>query len=61
MAAIEPEFATKADLAQLETRIVDRIGQMESRILRDISRRDRWMMGIVLAVAALAVGVLRYF
>ena len=61
MAALEPDFVTKADLAQLETRIVDRIGQMESRILRDISRRDRWMMGIVLAVAALAVGVLRYF
>ena len=61
MAALEPDFVTKADLAQLETRIVDRIGQMESRILRDISRRSRWRMGIVLAVAALAFGVLRYF
>ena len=59
MAALEPDFVTKADLAQLETRIVDRIGQMESRILRDISRRSRWRMGIVLAVAALSFGVLR--
>ena len=61
MAAIGPDFVIKADLAQLEARIVGRIGRMESRILRDIGRRGRWMMGIALAVAALAVGVLRYF
>ena len=34
---------------------------MESRILRGIGRRGRWMMGIVLAVAALVVGAPRYF
>lgn len=44
----------KADVAALETRIVERIGQMESRILRDISRCDRWMIGIVLAIATVA-------
>jgi hypothetical protein len=44
-----PNFATKADLAQLESRMAS----MESRLIR-------WMVGSWMAVAGLMVAVVRY-
>ncbi len=40
MSAETGQFATKADLASLETRMVDRMGQLEARLTRDINNHD---------------------
>ena len=44
-------YATKADLAQLETRMVERMAAMESRLIRWIIGM---MFGSILAAAAIA-------
>ncbi len=44
-------YATKADLAELETRMVDRMASMESRLVRWIIGM---MFGSILAAAAIA-------
>ena len=52
-------YATREDLAQLGTRVVERIGALESRLVRDMSESERraasreWrIFGIVVGIAA---------
>lgn len=53
------QLATKADLASLETRVVDRMGQLEARLTRDINNRDWRMIGAMIAVVSVAVAALK--
>lgn len=59
MSAETEQFATKADLASLETRMVDRMGQLEARLMRDIANHDWRMIGAMIAVVSVAVAVLK--
>ena len=60
-------YATREDLAQLETRVVERIGSLESRLVRDMRESEQraasreWrILGIVVSIAAVAVATVRY-
>ena len=53
------QFATKADLASLETRMVDRMGQLEARLMRDIANHDWRMIGAMIAIVSVAVAALK--
>ena len=53
------QFATKADLASLETQMVDRIGQLETRLTRDINNHDWRMIGAIITVVSVAVAALK--
>ena len=60
-------YATREDLAQLETRVVERIGALESRLVRDMRESEQraasreWrILGIVVGVAAVVVATVRY-
>ncbi len=60
-------YATREDLAQLETRVVERIGALESRLVRDMRETEQraasreWrILGIVVGVAAVVVAAMRY-
>ena len=60
--------ATREDLARLETRVVERIGVLESRLVRDMresehraASREWRILGIFAIVAAVVVAVVRYF
>ena len=46
--------ATKADLFQLENRIMSHMGQLESRLMR-------WMVSLMVAVAFLALAAIGIF
>lgn len=59
MSAETEQFATKADLASLETRMVDRMGQLEARLTRDINNHDWRMIGAIIAVVSVAVAALK--
>ena len=59
MSAETGQFATKADLASLETRMADRMGQLEAQLTRDIANRDWRMIGAMTAVVSVAVAVLK--
>ena len=59
-------YATREDLAQLETRVVERIGALESRLVRDMreseqraASREWCILGIVVSIATV-VAVVRY-
>ena len=59
-------YATREDLAQLETRVVERIGALESRLVLDMRETEQraasreWrILGIVVGVAVV-VAVARY-
>ena len=59
-------YATREDLAQLETRVVERIGALESRLVRDMRESEQraasreWrILGIVVSIATV-VAVVRY-
>ena len=66
-------YATRGDLAQLETRGVERIGALEigaleTRLVRDMresehraASREWRILGIVVSIAAVVVAVMRYF
>ena len=61
-------YATREDLAQLETRVVERIGALETRLVRDMresehraASREWRILGIVVSIAAVMVAVIRYF
>ncbi len=61
-------YATREDLAQLETRVVERIGALETRLVRDMresehraASRERRILGIEVSIAAVLVTVMRYF
>ena len=60
-------YATREDLAQLETRVVERIGALESRLVRDMRESEQraasreWrILGIVVSIAAVVVATVRY-
>ena len=60
-------YATREDLAQLETRVVERIGALESRLVRDMRETEQraasreWrILGIVVGVATVVVATVRY-
>ena len=60
-------YATREDLAQLETRVVERIGALESRLVRDMRESEQraasreWrILGIVVSIAAAVVATVRY-
>ncbi len=60
-------YATREDLAQLETRVVERIGSLESRLVRDMRESEQraasreWrILGIVVSIAAVVVATVRY-
>ncbi len=60
-------YATREDLAQLETRVVERIGALESRLVRDMRKSEQraasreWrILGIVVSIAAVGVATVRY-
>lgn len=60
--------ATREDLAQLGTRVVERIGALESRLVRDMreteqcaTRREWRILGMVVSIAAVVVAITRYF
>ncbi len=60
-------YATREDLAQLETRVVERIGALESRLVRDMRESEQraasreWrILGIVVGIAAVVVATVRY-
>ena len=59
MSAETGQFATKADLASLETRMVDRMGQLEGRLTQDINNHDWRMIGAIIAVVSVAVAALK--
>ena len=59
MSAETGQFATKADLASLETRIIDRMGLLEARLTRDIANRDWRMIGAMIAIVSVAVAALK--
>ena len=46
--------ATKTDLFQLENRIMSRVGQMESRLMR-------WMVSLMVTVAFVALAAIGIF
>ena len=61
-------YATREDLAQLETRVVERIGALETRLVRDMresehraASREWRILGIVVSIAAVVVAVMLYF
>ena len=61
-------YATREDLAQLETRVVERIGALEGRLVRDMresehraANREWRILGLVVSIAAAAVAMMRYF
>ena len=60
-------YATREDLTQLETRVVERIGALESRLVRDmreseqrVASREWRILGIVVSIAAAVVATVRY-
>ena len=60
-------YATREDLAQLETRVVERIGSLESRLVRDMRESEQraasreWrILGTVVSIAAVVVATVRY-
>lgn len=60
-------YATREDLVQLETRVVERIGALESRLVRDMRESEQraasreWrILGIVVSIAAVVVAMVRY-
>ena len=60
-------YATREDLAQLETRVVERIGALESRLVRDMRESEQraasreWrILGIVVSIAVVVVATVRY-
>ncbi len=60
-------YATREDLAQLETRVVERIGALERRLVRDMRESEQraasreWrILGIVVSTAAVVVATVRY-
>ena len=57
-----PQYAHKADLEALEGRIINRIAELEIRLLRDINtafwRQVLALIGILLTVLALFAAVL---
>jgi hypothetical protein len=57
-----PEYAHKADLEALEGRIINRIGELEVRLVRDINtafwRQALAFGGILIAIVALLATVL---
>ena len=60
-------YATREDLAQLETGVVERIGALESRLVRDMRESEQraasreWrILGIVVSIATVVVAVVRY-
>ena len=60
-------YATREDLTQLETRLVERIGAMESRLMRDMrgseqraASREWRILGIVVSIAAVVVTLVLY-
>ena len=60
-------YATREDLTQLGTRVVERIGALESRLVRDMCESEQraasreWrILGIVVSIAAVVVAVVRY-
>ncbi len=59
--------ATGEDLAQLETRVVERISALETRLVRDMreseqraANREWRILGIVVSIAAVAVAITRF-
>ena len=60
-------YATREDLAQLGTRVVERISALEGRLVRDMRESEQraasreWrILGIVVSIAAVAVATVRY-
>ena len=60
-------YATREDLAQLETRVVERITALESRLVRDMRESEQraasreWrILGLVVSIAAVIVATVRY-
>ena len=60
-------YATREDLAQLETRVVERIVALESRLEREMreskqraASREWRILGIVVSIAAVVVATARY-
>lgn len=56
-----PQYATHADLEAMEGRIINRITELEVRLLRDFHgefrSQFRWMVGLILPVYALVIGL----
>jgi hypothetical protein len=46
----QPRFATMADLEALEGRVINRIAELELRLVRDMSGVRGWTIGIVVAL-----------
>jgi hypothetical protein len=45
-----PQYAERADLEALEGRIINRIADLELRLVRDMSALRGWTIGIVIAL-----------
>lgn len=58
----EPRFVTIAELEALEGRLINRMTEMELRLVRDIHRelRDlqRWTIGLILPIYALVLATI---
>ena len=59
MSAETGRFATEADLASFETRMIDRMGQLEAQLRQDIANRDWRMIGAIIAIVSVAVAALK--
>jgi hypothetical protein len=46
----EPHYVTQADLKALEGRIINRLADLELRLVRDMSALRAWTIGIVVAL-----------
>ena len=58
---LQPENpATKADLAELETRVVERIAQSEFRTVEKLAGLERRTVGATIAVVGLGVAILKF-
>ncbi|MDE0030711.1 MAG: hypothetical protein OXU42_15075 [Deltaproteobacteria bacterium] len=53
-------YATREDLAKLETRLVERIAGVETRLTAQISHLTWRLLGLLTAVAAVAVAFVKY-
>ena len=48
-------YATKADLSGLETRLTKQVGDLETRLVREMTVHLRWMIGLyIVGVASIA-------
>ena len=53
-------YATREDLAKLETRLVERIAGVETRLTAQITNLTWRLLGLLTAIAAVAIAFIKY-